>query len=104
RYVAITGIGDHRAVTDERGRAFSINERRVTGVKGMPDPQPGAIYVVPVEIAMALQEERPDVVYLAEDAEIRGEAGKMQRVSHLRRTVLRNRHPETLVQAPGPAK
>lgn len=88
RYVGLVAVGDHRTVKEESGHTFSFNVRRIRGVKGMPAPDDeDAIYVVPMEVAMALQEERDDVVYLAEDSEVRSVDGTPQRISHLRRTV-----------------
>ncbi len=93
RYVGLVAIGEHRSVKDDTGHEFSLNVRRVRGVKGMPDPENGVMYVVPVEVAMALQEDRDDVAYLAEEADVRVAGGSRRRISHLRRT-LRTRHVE----------
>lgn len=87
RYVGLVAVGDHQSVEDESGHIFSLNVRRIRGVKGMPDPEAGTLYVVPVEVAMALQEDRDDVVYLAEDADVSTVDGTRQRISHLRRTL-----------------
>lgn len=88
RYVGLVAVGDHQTIENEGGHAFSLNVRRVRGVKGMPDPVEDTIYVVPIEVAMALQDQRDDVFYLAEDAEVRTTNGCRHRISHLRRTVL----------------
>lgn len=82
RYVGLVAVGDHQAVEDDAGHTFSLTTRRIRGIKGMPEPDAGTIYVVPVEVAMALQEDRDDVAYLAEDSD-----GTRHTVSHLRRTV-----------------
>lgn len=87
RYVGLVSIGDHRTIHDENGRAFSLNVRRIRDVKGLPDPAEGTIYVVTIEVAMALRDSREDVVYLAEEAEVRSSDGQTRRVSHLRKTV-----------------
>lgn len=87
RYVGLVSIGDHRTIHDENGRSFSLNVRRIRDVKGLPDPAEGSLYVVPIEVAMALGESREDVVYLAEEEEVRSADGRTRRVSHLRRTV-----------------
>lgn len=87
RYVGLVSIGDHRTVRDENGRAFSLNVRRIQDVKGLPEAVEGTIYVVPIEVAMALRDSREDVVYLAEEAEVRSSDGQTRRVSHLRKTV-----------------
>lgn len=93
RYVGLVAVGEHRVVEDGAGHEFSLNVRRVRGVKGMPEPEEGVILVVPIEIAMALQEDRDDIAYLAEDADIRTADGARRRISHLRRTV-RAQHVE----------
>lgn len=87
RYVALVSIGEHFSFQDERGRTFSLNVRRVNGVKGLPEPEEGTLYVVPIEVAMAVKDARKDVVYLAEDAEVRSSDGRIRRISHLRRTI-----------------
>lgn len=87
RYVGLVSIAEHRSIEDESGRMFSLNVRRVSGVKGLPDPEEGTLYVVPVEIAMAVRDTREDIAYLAEDAEVRTPDGRTRRISHLRRTI-----------------
>ncbi len=87
RYVGLMAVGDHQSFEDASGHTFSLNVRRIRGIKGMPAPEDGAIYVVPLEVAMALQEDRDDVFYLAEDADVRSADGTRHRISHLRRTV-----------------
>ena len=87
RYVGLVAIGDHHMVADGAGHTFSLNVRRIRGLKGMPEPEEGVLYVVPVEVAMAVQEERQDVAYLAEDADVQSVNGGRHRISHLRRTV-----------------
>lgn len=87
RYVGLVAVGDHQAVEDDSGHTFSLTTRRIRGIKGMPEPETSTIYVVPVEVAMALQEDRDDIVYLAEDADVRSSDGTRHPVSHLRRTV-----------------
>lgn len=87
RFVGIVAVGDHHTVADDAGHTFSLNVRRIRGLKGMPEPEPGVLYVVPVEVAMALQEEREDVAYLAEEANVQSASGERHRISHLRRTV-----------------
>lgn len=87
RYVGLVAVGDHQAVEDESGHTFSLTIRRIRGIKGMPEPDAGTLYVVPTEVAMTLQEDRDDVAYLAEDSDVRSSDGKRHRISHLRRTV-----------------
>lgn len=87
RHVGLTSIGEHETVDDGNGHRFSVNVQRVRGVKGMPDPEENTIYVVPVEIAMAMQARRSDVVYVAEDARVRVGDGPPRRISHLRRLI-----------------
>ena len=87
RYVGLVAVGDHSTIEDESGRAFSLNVRRIRGIKGMPEPEAGTVYVVPIEVAMVLQEDRDDVVYLAEDSEVRSVDGSRHQISHLRRTL-----------------
>jgi hypothetical protein len=66
RYVGSVSIGDHLYVEDEEGRAFPLNVQVVAEVKGMPEPREGTFYIVPVELAMALQDTRDDVAFAAE--------------------------------------
>lgn len=87
RHVGLVSVGDHRTVEDANGREFSLTIQRVRGVKGMPDPEDGTLFVVPVEIAIALQQDRDDVAYVAEDASVRMSDGRSRRISHLRRLV-----------------
>lgn len=83
-------LGDHRTVEDGEGHAFSLNERRVTDVKKMPEPEEGTLYVVPPEVAMALQQHRQDVAFPAGEAQVRDAEGRLRRVTHLRRVVRAN--------------
>lgn len=85
RHVGLVSVGEHRTISDENGHEFSLNVQRMRGVKGMPDPADGTLYLVPVEIALALQPTRTDVVYVGEDADIRMANGTTRRISHLRR-------------------
>ena len=87
RHIGVVAVGEHRVVEDEAGHTFSLNERRVTEVKGMPDPEEGALYIVLAEVAMVLQGHRPDVAFPAEEAEVRDAGGRLRRVTHLRRVL-----------------
>ncbi len=87
RHVGLVSVGEHGTVDTDHGHQFSVNVQHVRAVKGMPDPAPATLYVVPIEIAMALQQEREDVVYLAEDADVRLGNGRARRISHLRRLI-----------------
>lgn len=87
RYLGVVAVGEHLAVEDGAGHTFSLNERRVTEVKGMPEPESDLLYVVPIEVAMALQEHRTDVAFPAEEAEVRDAKGRLRRVTHLRRVL-----------------
>ena len=87
RYVGLVAVGDHHTVEDGAGHTFSLNVRRIRGLKGMPEPEEGVLYVVPVEVAMAVQEDRQDVAYLAEDVDVQALNGDRHRISHLRRTI-----------------
>ena len=87
RHIGVEALGEHRTVEDGQGHAFSLNVRRVTDVKKMPDPEDGTLYVVPPEVAMALQEHREDVAFPAEEAQVRGADGRLRRVTHLRRVL-----------------
>ncbi len=89
RHLGVVAVGEHRAVEDEAGRAFSLNERRVTEIKGMPEAEDGTLYIVPIEVAMALQEHRADIAFPAEEAEVRDAEGRLRRVTHLRRVLSR---------------
>lgn len=87
QHLGVVALGEHQTVEDEAGRTFSLNVRSVREIKGMPDPEAGTLYIVPVEVAMVLQERRDDVVFAAEDAEVRDPDGRLQRITHLRRVV-----------------
>ncbi len=89
RHLGVVAVGEHRAVEDGAGRTFSLNERRVTEIKGMPEAEDGTLYIVPVEVAMALQERRADVAFPAEEAEVPDAGGRLRRVTHLRRVLSR---------------
>lgn len=89
RHLGVVAVGEHRAVEDEAGHRFSLNVRHVKEIKGMPEPSGEAVYIVPVEVAMALQDSREDVVFAAEEAEVRNTEGRLQRITHLRRIVSR---------------
>lgn len=88
RHLGVVALGDHGVVASD-GRAFSVNTRTVTEVKGMPEPEAGTVFVVPVEVAMVLQADRADVVFPAEEATVATADGPSQRVTHLRRVVAR---------------
>lgn len=87
RHVGLVSVGDHRTIDDGDGHTFSLTVQRVRGVKGMPEPEDGTLYIVPIEIAVALPPERDDVAYIAEDASVRMGDGEARRISHLRRLV-----------------
>ena len=88
RHIGVEAVGEHRTVEDGQGHAFSLNERRVTDVKKMPEPEDGTLYVVSPEVAMALQGHRADVAFPAEEeAQVRDAEGRLRRVTHLRRVV-----------------
>jgi hypothetical protein len=89
RHLGVVAIGEHRSVTDESGHSFSVNVRYIKEVKGLPEPEPDTMYIVPTEVAMALQERRDDLVFAAEDAQVRNNEGGLQRVTHLRRVISR---------------
>lgn len=87
RHIGVEALGEHHTVEDSDGHAFSLNVRRVTDVKKMPEPEDGTLYIVPPEVAMALQERRADVAFPAEEAQVRDAEGRPRRVTHLRRVV-----------------
>lgn len=99
RHVGVVALGEHRRVKDEAGHVFSVNVRRVQDIKLMPEPEEDTLYIVPVEVAMVLQERREDIVFPAEESHVRGEEGTLHRVTHLRRVISRlpveadNAHP-----------
>ncbi|MEM0961192.1 MAG: hypothetical protein AAGK21_01470 [Bacteroidota bacterium] len=86
RHVGLVSVGEVEHVEDG-GRRFALSVRRVTGLKGMPAPEPGALYVVEPEVAMALAGERADVAFVAETSRQPLSAGGTVRVSVLRRVV-----------------
>ncbi len=87
RHVGLVSVGDHGTIDDADGHRFSLNVQRVRGVKGLPEPEKDTMYVVPIEVAMAIQHKREDVAYAAEDADVRLANGESRRISHLRRLV-----------------
>lgn len=87
RHLGIVAVGEHHIVEDEAGRRFSLNVRRVTEIKGLPEPNGEAVYIVPIEVAMAVQAARADVVFPAEVTDVRDAAGAIQHITHLRRVV-----------------
>lgn len=87
RHIGVEALGEHRTVEDGDGHVFSLNVRRVTDVKKMPAPEDGTLYIVPPEVAMALQEHREDVAFPAEEAQVRDAGGQLRRVTHLRRVL-----------------
>ena len=89
RHIGVVAVGEHRSVEDDEGRRFSLSVRTVTEIKGMPEPEAGTVYIVPAEVAMVLQPVREDVVFAAEEADVRDAEGRRQRITHLRRIVSR---------------
>lgn len=89
RYIGIAAMGEHHTIEDETGHSFSLNVRYVREIKGLPNPEENTLYIVPVEVAMALQGQRDDVVFPAVEAQVRGRSGRFQRITHLRRIVSR---------------
>ncbi len=88
RHVGLAAVGEHSTVEDAKGHRFSLNVQYVREVKGVPEPEEGIVYVVPVEVAMALGG-REDVAFPAEEAEVRDAEGQLRRVTHLRRIISR---------------
>ncbi|MEM9665997.1 MAG: hypothetical protein AAF970_13740 [Bacteroidota bacterium] len=87
RHVGLVAMGDVEYIADVAGRRFAWSIRRVTGFKGLPEPEPGTRYVVPAEVAMALAGTRPDVAYVADTADHPLPAGGTVRVSVLRHLI-----------------
>lgn len=87
RHVGLVSVGEHRKVEDEEGHQFSLNIRRVTEIKGLPKPNGEVLYIVPIEVAMAVQSLRDDVVYSTEVSQVRDAEGELKRITHLRRIV-----------------
>lgn len=85
RYVGLAATSEHRTVTHDE-HSVSLTVRRADGIKGLPDPAPDTVYVVPFEIAWAIGDDRDDVAYPAETSEV-NESGETVRVTHLRRLV-----------------
>lgn len=89
RHIGIAALGEHRSVEDGDGHTFSVNVRHVRAIKKMPEPEDDTLYIVPAEVAMVLQEQREDVVFPAEETQVRSAEGRLQRVTHLRRVIVR---------------
>lgn len=87
RHIGLAAMGEHRAVDDGEGHTFSLTIQRVREVKAMPEPVEGTLYIVPVEVAMVLQEHRDDVAFPAEEVRVRDHEGQVRRVTHLRRVL-----------------
>ena len=86
RHVGLVSVGDVEHVEDG-GRRFALSVRRVTGLKGMPEPEPDTLYVVEPEVAMALAGGRDDVAFVAETTDHPAPSGGIVRASILRRIV-----------------
>jgi hypothetical protein len=86
RHVGLVSVGEVEQVGHD-GRRVALSVRRVTGLKGMPDPEPGALYVVEPEVAMGLAGSRDDVAFVAEASRQPVLSGGTVRVSVLRRIV-----------------
>ena len=86
RHVGLVSVGDLEHVEDD-GRRFALSVRRVTALKGMPEPEPGVLYVIEPEVAMALMGARDDVAFVADEADHPVPTGGTVRVSVLRRIV-----------------
>lgn len=86
RHVGLVSVGDFEHVEDG-GRRFALSVRRVTALKGMPEPEPGVLYVVEPEVAMALAGGRNDVAFVAETSDHPAPSGGTARASVLRRIV-----------------
>ncbi len=93
RHLGMVALGEHRTARDEAGRTFSLNVQTVTEIKGMPEPEDDVLYIVPVELAMVVQQHRDDVAFPAEEAQVRDANGQPRRVTHLRRIVSRIASP-----------
>lgn len=87
RHIGVKALGEHQTIEDESGHIFSLNVRRVQEIKKMPEPEEGTLYVVPAEVAMALQAHREDVAFPAGEAQVRDGEGQLQRITHLRRVL-----------------
>ena len=86
RHVGLVSVGDVEHV-ESGGRRFALSVRRVTDLKGMPEPEAGTLYVVEPEVAMALAGARADVAAVAETSDHPVPSGGTVRVSVLRRIV-----------------
>ncbi|MEZ4697677.1 MAG: hypothetical protein R2832_14785 [Rhodothermales bacterium] len=91
RHIGIVAVGDHQTIRDENGAALSINVRRVSEIKGMPEPDGNTLFVVPVEVAMVLQQSRDDIVFPSEPEVVAGPNGSPRSITHLRRIVVSRR-------------
>lgn len=87
RHVGLVSVGDVEHVEGGAGRRFALSVRRVTALKGMPEPEPGVLYVVEPEVAMALAGGRDDVAFVAETSDHPAPSGGTVRASVLRRIV-----------------
>lgn len=86
RHVGLVSVGDVVHVGHE-GARVPLSVRRATGLKAMPDPAPDTLYVVGVEVAMALAGRRDDVAFVAETSRHPAPGGGTAQVSILRRIV-----------------
>ncbi|MEM1115950.1 MAG: hypothetical protein AAF845_13440 [Bacteroidota bacterium] len=86
RHVGLVSVGDAEHVEHD-GHRLALSVRRVTGLKGMPDPEADVLYVVETEVAMALAGSRDDVAFVAETLPHPLPSGGTVRVSVLRRIV-----------------
>jgi hypothetical protein len=89
RHIGVVSLGDHKTIEDGTGHAFSLTIRHVKEIKGMPEPEEGTLYIVPLDVAMVLQAVREDVVFAAEEAPVRDAAGRLRHVTHLQRIISR---------------
>lgn len=88
RHIGIVAVGEHHGVEVENGRRVSVNVQHVHEIKGMPEAEPGTLFIVPFEIAIALQGIREDVLFPAADGH-RVDEESARPVTHLRRIVSR---------------
>ena len=89
RHIGIVGLSEHRVAGDDGGREFTLNIQYVKEIKGMPPPEDGTLFIVPVEVAMVLQERRDDIAFASEFSYARDADGSLRLVSRLKRVISR---------------
>lgn len=85
RHVGIVATTERAYAAFDSDRRIPLSVQQVSGVNAMPAPVEETIYVVPSEVAMALQSVREDVYFPAEVQRVRDADGVLRDVTPLRR-------------------